>query len=150
MTLDARRLLAAYYGPGTLIFWGLDIVLSAPIRASFLGRPTWRVAYYLGLLGLGALCRWRPGAAPAIGLVESSVNFLLVLLSILLPVWGMADQVLGGAGGTGGAASAGGAGVLTSWTIMNALLSGTVFVLAFHKSRAALERQLARGREDGP
>ncbi len=136
MNRDPRRLLAAYYGPGTLVFWGIDIVLAAPVRASFIGRPVWRVTYYLGLLGLGALCRWRPNAAPAVGVIESAANFVLVLLSILLPVWGLADQVLAGA------IDAGEPQLLTPWKILNALLSGAVFLFAFHRSRAALERQL--------
>ena len=73
MARDHRRLLALYYGIGTLVFWGIDIVLSAPIRASFIGRPGARILYYLGLLGLGALC---------LGMV--SLNFVS-LLGYLLP-----------------------------------------------------------------
>ena len=132
MTRDVRRLLAVYYGPGTLLFWGMDIILSAPMRASFIGRPMWRVVYYLGLLGLGALCRWRPASAPLVGMIESAVNFFLVLLSILFPVWGLTDQVL-----AGDPASEVGL-PFTTWTIMNALLSGAVFAFAFQRSTDAL------------
>ena len=134
---DLNRLLTLYYGVGTLVFWGIDMVLAAPIRASFIGRPGLRIGYYLALLALAALCRWRPTAAPLVGIAESSVNLLLVMMSILMPVWGLTDQAL--AGGELGLP-------FTTWTLLNALLSGLVFVYTFHRSRSALERQIARSR----
>ena len=140
MRLDLRRFLTLYYGLGTLLFWGIDLVLAAPIRASFIGHPTYRVFYYLALLGLGALCRWRPAAAPAVGMFESAVNLFLVLLSILMPIWGMPDQILGG-----GAIAA----PFGPWTLQNAFLSGCVLIFTFHRSRAALEHQMrTRNRSD--
>ena len=134
---DIRRFLAGYYGVGTLLFWGLDIVLSAPIRASFIGRPSLRMGYYIGLLGLAVICRRRPEAAPAVGVLESSANLFLVLLSILLPIWSLPDQ------------AAAGTEVLlpfNAWTLSNAFLTGCVLIYTFHRSREALERQIGGGK----
>lgn len=127
--MDLSRLLSAYYLVGTLVFAALDWVLHAPIRAAFLGRPEYRIGYYLLLLGLGVLVRHRPGWAPLIGMGESALNVLLVILSIMLPVLSLSAQV--DQGGPIGLP-------FTSWSLVGALLSGLVFVVAFHRNQAAL------------
>ena len=74
-------------------------------------------------------------------MLESSVNLLLVLLSILLPVWGMTDQVIAGAQVRL---------PFGAWTFPNAVLSGLVLIFTFHRSRAAFERDLAKKRRTAP
>lgn len=126
------RLLAGYY-LATPIFAVVDAAAGAPVRVSgFL--PGWgRAAYYAALLVLGLLCRARPAAAPWVGMAESSVNLLLLLLGILLPVWSMTDAVLAG----GPMEGAG----LTPLAAGNALLAGGALVVSFHRhQRAALGR----------
>ena len=111
------RALSLYYIAGTLGFAVIDWVLAAPIRAAFLARPSQRWVYYAVLIGLGLLCRARPGWAPLVGMLESAANLTLVLLSIMLPVYASTSSVEAG----------GGAGVpFTSWTFVSVLLSGSV------------------------
>lgn len=59
-------------------------------------------------------------------LVESVVNLFLLLLSILLPIWSLPDQIL--TGGTGG--------LPRPQALVNALLAGTALIVAFHRHQA--------------
>ncbi len=76
------------------IFWGI------PARAAGIPDPHWRMAYYGLLMGCWLLCRRTPAAGPFVGLVESSVNLLILFLAVLLPIWSAAEQLptSGGAG----------------------------------------------------
>lgn len=129
------RVLSLYYIAGTLLFAAVDWVLSAPIRAAFLGRPSQRWIYYALLIGLGVLCRARPTWAPMVGMLESAANLTLVLLSIMLPIYALTGTVE--AGGPAGLP-------FTSWTFANVLLTGSVLIFTFHRSQRALLRQAKR------
>lgn len=130
------RFLTRYYLLGTLAFAAIDWFLAAPIRAAFIGQPTQRLAYYAALIGLGFLCSSRPTWAPIVGIVESSVNLLLVLLSIMLPIYGLTDAVEGG----------GAVGLpFTTWTFVNVAISGAVLIYSFQRSQRALFKQMGRG-----
>ncbi|MEK9500425.1 hypothetical protein [Gaopeijia maritima] len=120
-----------YYLGGTLAFAALDWLLAAPIRAVFFGRPTHRLMYYLALLAVGLLCRFRPTWTPVLGMAESAVNLTLVLLSILLPIWGSLDAVAAGGEAYRPA---------STWVLLNALLSGAVLILAFQRTQRGLGR----------
>lgn len=61
-----------------------------------LGPPEWRYGYYIVGFLLGILCHLRPRVAPAVGITESSVNLLLLFLSILLPIWNLPGEVAAG------------------------------------------------------
>ena len=123
------RWLSIYLVAGTVVFAVLDWLIHAPIRAAFLGRPGHRLMYYAALVGLGLLVRSRPHLGPVVGMAESAVNVFLVVLSIMLPVLALSDQVAaGGPIGTG----------LTTWGILGALFAGLVFVFSFHRSQHAM------------
>lgn len=121
------RVLTWYY-LATPLFVLVDVYVSAPIRVAALGDSPWRWAYYAGALGCGVVCRLRPGWAPAVGMVESATNLFLLVLGILLPIWSLPDDLLAGRPLTGPFDEVG---------ILNFLLSGAVFIGAFHRSQAS-------------
>jgi len=124
---------ASLYYLATPFFALLDFGWHLPVRVAGLGASWQRGAYYVVLVLLGMLCRARPRAGPWVGMAESSVNLLLLLLGILLPIWSMPDTVL--TGGTPGPTLGG-----VGWA--NALLSGVVLVASFHRNRMVAERSL--------
>ena len=86
------RVLEVYY-LATPLFFLVDLVWQAPIRVAGIESQSWRYAYYAALVAFVILGRARPALRPLIGLTESSINLLLLILSIMLPIWGMADLV---------------------------------------------------------
>ena len=122
------RVLEGYY-LATPLFVLVDLYLSAPIRVAALAGSSWRWPYYAFAFACGILCHVRPAVAPAVGLVESSLNLLLLFLGILLPIWGLPDAVLSGAPVRGPFDEVG---------VVNFLVSGAVFISVFHRSRRAL------------
>lgn len=130
------RIITGYY-LATPVFAALDLLADAPVRAAGLGGPAWRWGYYVILLVLGLLCRARPAWAPAVGMTESAFNLVLLLLSILLPIWSLPDAVL-----------AGGPTVVPAGPVelVNVALSGSVAILSFKRSERALYRGLRRRR----
>lgn len=134
------RLPAALSGPGKLdplvgyylatpLFALADLGFGMSVRVAGLDEPWQRGLYYAGAFGCGAFCRLYPRATPWVGIVESSGNLLLLLLSILLPIWTLPDAVLSGSDVT---VSLGGA------SILNTVVSGGVLVWAFHRHRESL------------
>jgi hypothetical protein len=89
--------------------------------------------YYAAVFALGLLCRARPRVAPFAGIVESATNLTLLFLSILLPIWSLPDAVASGAPLAAG---------LTPLALVNAVLSGTVMIASFQRSRAAAEQEV--------
>lgn len=133
MTLS-RAWVPLYYLGGTVVFWLMDVVLSAPIRAAFIGRPGVRYAYYVGLLVIGFIVKRWPRSGPALGILETSVNLLLLVLSIMLPYWSLLDQVE-----TGPLTLP-----FTPWTFINFGLTGLVLVIMLRKNTDALSGPLSR------
>lgn len=117
----ATGLLTAYY-LGTPLFVVLDL-LGWPVRvaASPGGLTPW--GWYAALVALGLLCWRRPRVAPLVGMLESSFNLTLLLLSVLLPIW---DMPLNADGPplTFGPRRA-----------LTVLLSGAALIVAFHRSQ---------------
>ncbi len=74
------RLIQAYY-LATPLFFLVDVFLSFPIRVSALADPGLRYLYYAFALGCGVATRVRPKVGPYVGLAESSLNILLLVLS---------------------------------------------------------------------
>jgi len=131
-----RPFLAAYY-LATPLFVLLDVVLGAPIRVAGLDDPIHRGLYYGGLVLLGLLARARPATAPWVGMAESSVNIFLLILSVMLPIWGMSEVLL--EGGTP-------PGPFDRVSVVNFLLSGTALVVSFHRNQASALGSTQRGR----
>ena len=64
-----------------------------------------------------------------VSFVESSINLLLLILSVMIPIYNVAE-----------AAAVGGEIVVpyTAYTMINVLICGSVLVLTFHRSEAAI------------
>ncbi len=119
------RLFELYYllTPGFLL---VDVLMGLPVRAAAIESTGWRLAYYALLVGIGVWCRLRPRWAHALGLVEGSVNLLLLLLSVLLPIWNAAIELPAGGEVVGLAG------------VLNLALVGSMTVLAMKRSERAL------------
>jgi hypothetical protein len=134
--MAALRAIQLYYlgSPLFLLFgawWGVEL------RASFLPGSGARFLYCAGLSGLGLLTWFRPRAAPWVAMGESSLNLLLILLWILLPVYG-----LGEAWAEGGAV---GVPYTPAQVIVNGGLAGAFFILGFHRAQGAARAGLRDG-----
>jgi len=93
----ANRPLALYY-LATPLFLVVDFLLGFNVRVSFLAAaPGLRIFYYAvcfgcGLLSLGRFRRFLPLA----GLVECTLNIVLLVLSIMIPVISLPARVFAG------------------------------------------------------
>lgn len=125
---SSRAWMPLYYIAGTAIFWLIDLVLSAPIRAAFIGRPGMRYAYYIGLLAIGLIARQWPRSGPTLGILESAVNIILLVLSIMLPYWSLMDQVESGPLTL----------PFTPWTFINFGITGVVLVTMLRRQTDSL------------
>jgi len=110
------------------LFAVADLGFGLPVRVAAVLSPGPRVAWYAAAFALGLLCRARPSATPWVGMLESSANLLVLLLSILLPIWSFPLDATSGAAGSVG---------LTSTGAANALLSGGAMILSFRRSQDA-------------
>lgn len=126
----SARFLSGYYLLGTVGFWLLDSLLSAPVRVA-LGSPAQRLGYYGVLLVLGWLCRARPRAAPVVAIFESAINLILIFVGLWLPIVSMID--VAAAGGDPGPP-------LTLFRVVNAALSVGVLSYSLQRNQAALSR----------
>lgn len=89
-----RHWLEAYYA-ATPAFALLDWQLGANVRAVGLAdHPELRAAYYAVCVGCAAVAWLRPAWAGLVGLAESGVNLLTLVLSIFVPYLALADAVL--------------------------------------------------------
>jgi hypothetical protein len=106
------------------LWWGIEI------RVTFIPDPGLRFGYYVLLSGLGLLAHFRPSTAPFVALGESSLNLLLIMLWILLPIWALTDAVN----------DPGAAGVpyTPGEVLVNGLLAGGFFVLGFYRAQDAI------------
>ena len=138
------RLIQGYYLASPFFFligiwWGFEV------RASFIPDPTKRFLYYVLLSGLGLLAYFRPKSAPWVALCESSLNLLLIMLWILLPIYS-----LGEAGIDHGPV---GVPYTPGQVLVNGLLAGSFFLLGFYRAQGAiLERfpWMSSGAKKGP
>jgi hypothetical protein len=126
MAMSSQRLLAAYYLLGTLAFVVLDLWIGTSIRVPGLEGNGIRWGYYGGLLLMGGLALRFPPTAPWIGMGESVVNLVLILLSILLPIWSLAEVLE--AGGEPAEVVMGAGGLLGSG------LAAAVFIFGFYEA----------------
>jgi hypothetical protein len=125
----ARTDIVRWYFALTPIFAVIDLAFGVSVRAAWIPSIGWRVAYYGFAMGCFLLMRSRPGWTPWIGLGESSVNMLLLLLSILGPLFALPAAIEAGepiAYGFG------------PERLVNVLLSGCVIILSIHRHEAAL------------
>lgn len=137
--LDPGRLVVGYY-LATPVFAVADVGMGLPVRVADVLPLAPRLGYYGVVFALGLLCAARPRAVPWVGMGESVTNLVILLLSILLPIWSSFETVAAGGGMTGGLDASGAA---------NALLSGTALVMSFHRHQATALGGGAGGRS-GP
>ena len=106
------------------LWWGLEV------RASFIPDPTKRFFYYVLLSGLGLLAYFRPRTAPWVALCECSLNLLLIMLWILMPIYSLAE----------GGLDQGAVGVpyTPHQVLVNGLLAGSFFLLGFYKAQSTI------------
>lgn len=122
--IERYHLLRLYY-LATPVFFLVDVVFHAPVRAAFLPGPGQRGAYYAFCLACGLLAWGRPHWTRPVVFFESCVNLFLLCLSVLLPIWSLVDSL-----DTGGELPAFG-----PVRLINFGLSATIMLLAFYRNQ---------------
>jgi hypothetical protein len=124
-------LIQAYYLLGTPLFVLADLLFGSKLRlAAVISDGGWRATYYLFCAACALVCWRSPKFAPLAALGESSVNALLLVLSVLLPVLQAPAQVLAGEQ----------ASILTPDALVNLCLTGGMLALSFHRGVESLRR----------
>jgi len=138
--LRQPALVPAYLLGATPLFALADLLGAPAFRAAAMEGMRERMAYYSILMVLGLSAALRPRLAPWIGMGESVVNFTFLLLSILLPIWGLLDGPLAGDGILVAGDSDGEAISFGLAQAGNALLTGGMLILTFRRNqRVAFE-----------
>ena len=106
------------------LWWGVEV------RVTFIPDPGPRFIYYVVLSGLGLLVHFRPSSAPWVALGESSLNLLLIILWILLPIYALSDGVM----------ESGAIGVPYTpvQVLVNGLLAGGFFLVGFYRAQGEI------------
>jgi hypothetical protein len=120
----------------TPVFVVADLLFDMPFRVAALADSNLRFFYYGGVMLCGVLTYARPATAPWVGMGESATNLLLLMLSILLPIWNMPDAIMSGAPLEG---------PFDQMSLVNVVLSGSVLLYGYYRSQAA-----ALGRRSHP
>lgn len=84
--------LVIYYF-ATPLFWLGDSLLGWNFRVAWLDDPAIRNAYYLFCIACAVLCYWQPRWSALVGLTESGLNFGLLIISVMLPIFALPGQV---------------------------------------------------------
>ncbi len=116
-----------FYYLATPLFWGADLLWQADFRVAWLDEPGYRSIYYLLCITVAVMGCLRSRWLALLGLLESSVNLLLLAVSVMLPVY----QFPAGDDG-GGLAFTSASGLLTF------LLSAAVWLAVFHSAQQSL------------
>ena len=82
-----------YYTFATPVFWIIDLVWDAPLRASFISTPSIRYGYYAACVACGVWMWRQPRFTRRIGMSESLTNFTLALLAIWVPMYDALDMI---------------------------------------------------------
>ena len=123
----SKQVLKVYYA-GTAVFLLLDYVFQVNVRLAFLDAwPTWRFAYYCACFGLLAAIVWRPAWAEVLGVIESLVTLIALILSMAVRVMFVTDGMIET-----------GTGFVTTQEIVNFMLAGGVAWLSWHRGMLAL------------
>lgn len=114
----------------TPVFVVLDWLFDLNWRVAGLDEPPLRAVYYLGCLVCACLISWRPATAPWVGLAESVINFTLLIVGVWLSLVAAPAAI----------ADSQPIQVMTLGRLVNFLLVGTILVLSFNRSIAAMRR----------
>ena len=125
------NLVAIYYWL-TPAFWALDVFFGANLRtAAFEGHSGWKAAYYLFCLGCGVALWLRPAWTRLVGLTESSLNILVLILGVMVPYFQLIDRLAAREAVID-------ASPFTIEKALSLLLSGAVCAIAFRMHSAGL------------
>jgi hypothetical protein len=120
-----RPTLAAIYYLATPVFALCDWIFHWNVRVSALdGRPALKNTYYAVCTAAGVVTYWRPSLSRVVGLAESSVNILLLVLSFMLPYYTLVGSFTGEQGLV----------PFTPTRVLNFLISGFMWVKVFYGS----------------
>lgn len=115
------------YYAATPVFAAADWLFGANVRAvAFAHQPGLRTGYYLLCLACFALLHARPRWSGLIVILESSLNLLLLILSLLLPYYGAIEAALSGHAGVGSP--------ITPGLVLNFGIAGTVWMAVFYRA----------------
>jgi hypothetical protein len=119
----ASAVLRGYY-LATPLFIAADAIWGANLRiAGLQGHPELKAAYYALCLGCGAIAWLRAPWTVWVGLLESSTNLLVLILSVFLPYYALATAVLDGTAAEN---------PMTLSLVTNFLISGGAWTAAFY------------------
>jgi hypothetical protein len=125
---DTRRdrpTLASVYYLATPAFALCDWIFHWNVRVAALdGRPALKNSYYAICTAAGVLTYWKPSLSRVVGLAESSINILLLILSFMLPYYAL----IGNFNGEQTAMP------FTTTRVLNFLISGFMWVKVFYSS----------------
>lgn len=118
-----------YYYASTVAFALLDWLAGANVRAAGLADyPGMRIAYYALCVICALVVRLAPPWSAPVTLAESTVNIVMLILSVLMPLYTFDEE-------TAPALSA-----AYPQIVANFLIAGTAATVAFYQSLYALPR----------
>jgi len=124
-TRSGRATLTSAYYLATPAFALCDWIFHWNVRVAALdGRPALKNAYYAVCTAAGALTYWKPSLSRVVGLVESSVNILLLVLGVMLPYYSLIGSFNGEQAFM----------PFTPARVLNFLISGFMWVRVFYES----------------
>jgi len=126
----------------TPAFWALDVFFGANVRtAAFEGHSGWKAVYYLFCLGCGVALWLKPSWTRIVGLTESSVNILVLILGFFVPYFQLIDSLAAGESVDSSP--------FTIEKALSLLLSGTIAAIAFRMHAEAFQ-PFARAKKESP
>ena len=129
---ESPRVLLAYYA-ATIPFLLLDYGFGLNVRlAAFDAYPGFRAFYYLAIFGCFGAMLWRPGWSTAIGVLESLVTLIALIVNMALRSMIVTDTMLES-----------GTGFITTAEILNFGISGSV---AYFSWQHGMSRLFGKGR----
>jgi len=101
----------------------LDYAFGVNLRMAPIVPPGWKLPYYVVCMGIALLMAWKPLLSHFMALLECSLNILLLILSLFLPVYHLMNAI-----GDPGTETP----LLTMGMVVNFILSGIVWTIAFY------------------
>lgn len=124
---NGTRFLRLYYA-ATAAFLLLDYVFDINVRVAFLDQwPGWRFLYYAFCFAIFAAIAWRPALAGILGVAESLLTLVALIVTMALRVMVVTDDMIDG-----------GTGVVTTQEIINFVLSGGIAWFYWQRGLRAL------------
>ena len=117
-----------YYYAATLVFLVLDFVFNINIRVAFLeASPGWRIAYYVACLALLGLMFRFPGWSALLGVAESLLTLVALILSMAVRVMVVTEDMIEA-----------GRGFVSTQELVNFVISGGIAWYAWQQRMRAL------------